>query len=97
MKGYENKNLILVLHKAKHKSYYNIIVRRKRTDGNSNLDAIGRLTFNKIKNTSYLYINTTKFKHYLTTGIKMSMQLAKLFGIDYNIIKYVSKKKKNEK
>lgn len=94
MQGYRNKDLIICFHKKKHSSIYNIIVRRKRTDSNSSLDSLGHLTINNTKNVAYLYLNTRKFKHYLYTGITITLAVAKVLGIDISILKHSLKKSK---
>ena len=93
MRGYGNKNLIIGLKKDKHKMHYNIIVIRKRKDDNSNLENIGRVTFNNRNYISYLYIHTNKLKNYLLKGnIKLTIQVARIFGMDNSLIEHLTKK-----
>ena len=88
MRGYGNKDLIICFHKSKHSCIYNIIVRRKRTDSNSSLDSLGHLTINNTKNLAYLFLNVKKFKHYLYTGITITLAVAKVFGVDISTLKH---------
>lgn len=97
MRGYGNKNLVICFHKKKHSSIYNIIVRRKRTDSNSTLDSLGRLSFSNTNNVAYLFLKTKKFQHYLHMGgITITVAVGKILGIDISTLKHISKKRKSK-
>lgn len=97
MVGRQNKNLVLRLLKCTNTPHYQIVVVKKRSTGVSRLDRIGSIA--SPAPYAWLKIDLIKLSKYLVEkNIKISISVAKVFGLDKGLVKTsLNSKNKHEK